>query len=83
MRWRRPAKCFAGREVYCFPTGAGSTSIKAHIQMTEIHDPLHGFIFANDLERALIDSPEVQRLKYIHQLALTYPGIPWSYALKV
>ena len=51
--------------------------------MTEIHDPLHGFIFANDLERALIDSPEVQRLKYIHQLALTYPGIPWSYALKV
>lgn len=45
--------------------------------MPEIRDPIHGFIFFNDLERSLIDSRPVQRLKYVHQLALgylVYPG---------
>ena len=51
------------------------------ILMPEIRDPIHGFIIYNDLERALIDSRPVQRLKYIHQLALgylVYPGATHS-----
>ena len=49
--------------------------------MPEIRDPIHGFIIYDDLERALIDSRPVQRLKYIHQLALgylVYPGATHS-----
>src|SRR5262245_51972904 len=43
----------------------------------EVRDPVHGFIRFNDLERQLIDLRPVQRLKEIHQLAMTdqvYPG---------
>ncbi len=40
--------------------------------MGEIRDPVHGFILFDDRERELIDSPPVRRLKYIHQLALSY-----------
>ncbi|MBI2767334.1 MAG: HD domain-containing protein [Chloroflexi bacterium] len=44
--------------------------------MSEIRDSLHGFIYLDDVERLLIDSPAVQRLKYIHQLALSYLVYP-------
>ncbi|MCO6510645.1 MAG: HD domain-containing protein [Aridibacter famidurans] len=49
--------------------------------MSEIRDSLHGFIHLSDVERRLIDSPPMQRLKYVHQLALTYliyPGATHS-----
>jgi uncharacterized protein len=35
-------------------------------------DSLHGFVELNDLERDLVDSSAFQRLRHIHQLALTY-----------
>ncbi len=40
-------------------------------------DPIHGFIYADPLERALIDSRPVQRLRSIRQLGFTslvFPG---------
>lgn len=43
----------------------------------EIRDPLHNFIRLNNDERAVLDSRPLQRLRHIHQLALTfqvYPG---------
>lgn len=43
----------------------------------EIRDPIYGFIHVLSSERSLIDSGPFQRLRHIHQLALTsliYPG---------
>lgn len=43
----------------------------------EIRDPIYGFIHVLNSERSLIDSRAFQRLRHIHQLALTsliYPG---------
>lgn len=43
----------------------------------EIRDPIYGFITVTTAERKLIDSAPFQRLRHIHQLALTsliYPG---------
>lgn len=43
----------------------------------EIRDPIHGYIVITDVERDLIDTRPVQRLREIKQLAgahLTYPG---------
>lgn len=43
----------------------------------EIRDPIHVFIRLNTDERKVVDSPPVQRLRHIHQLATTflvYPG---------
>ena len=43
----------------------------------EVRDPVYGFIEFNNLERDIINSPPFQRLRNIHQLALTsliYPG---------
>jgi HD superfamily phosphohydrolase len=45
--------------------------------VAEIRDPVHGYIKITELEREIIDSPFVQRLRRIHQLAgayLVYPG---------
>jgi len=45
--------------------------------MAEIRDPVHGYIKITEVERALIDSPFIQRLRRVHQLAgsyLVYPG---------
>ena len=45
--------------------------------VAEIRDPIHGYIKITAAERELIDSPFVQRLRRIHQLAgayLVYPG---------
>ncbi|MCY4615442.1 MAG: HD domain-containing protein [Chloroflexi bacterium] len=44
--------------------------------MPEIRDPIHGFILFDALERALLNSRAMQRLKYVHQLALTYLVYP-------
>jgi HD superfamily phosphohydrolase len=39
-------------------------------------DPIHGFIHADRLEQALIDSQPLQRLRSIHQLGFTYLVYP-------
>jgi hypothetical protein len=45
-------------------------------KLYEVRDPVHNFILFNDFEKRLINSPPVQRLKYIQQLALTYEVYP-------
>jgi HD superfamily phosphohydrolase len=42
----------------------------------ELRDPIHNFIHVNSKERMVIDSRPFQRLRYIHQLALTYLVYP-------
>ncbi len=45
--------------------------------VAEIRDPVHGYVKMTEVERELIDSPFLQRLRRIHQLAgsyLVYPG---------
>ena len=42
----------------------------------EIRDPIHNFIHFDADEQSVIDSRPVQRLRYIHQLALTYLTYP-------
>ena len=45
--------------------------------VAEIRDPVHGYLKMTRVERELIDSPFLQRLRRIHQLAgayMTYPG---------
>jgi HD superfamily phosphohydrolase len=45
--------------------------------VAEIRDPVHGYVKITEVEKELIDSPYVQRLRRIHQLAgsyLVYPG---------
>jgi HD superfamily phosphohydrolase len=45
--------------------------------VAEIRDPVHGYVKITEAERDVIDSPFLQRLRRIHQLAgayLVYPG---------
>jgi HD superfamily phosphohydrolase len=42
----------------------------------EIRDPIHVFIKVDTPERTIIDSRPFQRLRYIHQLAMTYLVYP-------
>lgn len=42
----------------------------------EFRDPIHVFIKASSYERNIIDTPAFQRLRNIHQLALTYLVYP-------
>jgi uncharacterized protein len=45
--------------------------------VAEIRDPVHGYVRMTEVEHELIDSPFIQRLRRIHQLAgsyLVYPG---------
>lgn len=42
----------------------------------EVRDALHGFVAFDDDERQVIDSPPLQRLRNVHQLALTYMVYP-------
>ena len=42
----------------------------------EIRDPIHVFIRLDSAERKILDSPPFQRLRHIHQLALTYLVYP-------
>ena len=42
----------------------------------EVRDPVHQFVRFDDRERRVIDSPPVQRLRHIHQLATTYLVYP-------
>jgi hypothetical protein len=42
----------------------------------EIRDPIHVFVTLNDHERQILNSKPFQRLRHIHQLALTYLVYP-------
>ena len=42
----------------------------------ELRDPIHGFIRLDSDERLVLDSPPVQRLRHIHQLAMSYLVYP-------
>jgi HD superfamily phosphohydrolase len=45
-------------------------------RLREIRDALHDFVPFDDDERMVVDSPPFQRLRHIHQLALTYKVYP-------
>jgi HD superfamily phosphohydrolase len=42
----------------------------------EIRDPIHGNIKLNETESKIIDTPEMQRLRYIRQLDVAYLVFP-------
>lgn len=42
----------------------------------KVYDSVHGFIHFNELESALIDTEVFQRLRYIHQLGISYMVYP-------
>ena len=47
------------------------------MSMLEIRDPIHGTVALSDCESALLDTPQMQRLRLVRQLAmahLVYPG---------
>ncbi len=44
--------------------------------MLSFRDPIHGFLRADELERSLIGSRPLQRLRYVHQLGFTYLVYP-------
>ena len=44
--------------------------------MLSLRDPVHGFIRADPLETALVNSRPVQRLRFIHQLGFTFLVFP-------
>jgi len=52
------------------PRTRGGPRIAKHIH--EIRDPIHVFIRLDSAERNVVDLRPFQRLRYIHQLALTY-----------
>jgi len=46
------------------------------IRKKKIYDPVHRFIFLDELESELIHTPPFQRLHYIHQLGMSYCVYP-------
>ena len=42
----------------------------------EIRDPIHVFVYLDSEERKVLDSRPFQRLRYIHQLGLSYLVYP-------
>ncbi len=51
-------------------TSSGATGMQE--LKHEVWDPIHGFIHYTDDERDLINSPEFQRLRHIHQLGMSH-----------
>ena len=45
-------------------------------QYHEVRDPIHIFVRLDSDERRILDSPPVQRLRHIHQLAMSYLVYP-------
>jgi HD superfamily phosphohydrolase len=46
------------------------------LPLLSLRDPVHGFVRADELEAALVNSAPVQRLRCIHQLGLTHLVFP-------
>jgi HD superfamily phosphohydrolase len=44
--------------------------------LKEVRDPVHGFVYLNETEMKIVGTAPFQRLRYIHQLALTYLVYP-------
>jgi len=44
--------------------------------MVRIRDPLHGTVVLSDLEERLLDTPQMQRLRGIRQLAMAHRIAP-------
>ena len=42
----------------------------------EIRDPIHNFVRLDNTERKIVDSEPFQRLRHIHQLAMSYLVYP-------
>jgi HD superfamily phosphohydrolase len=57
-------------------TANGGQAAGAPWAEAAFRDPIHGFIHADRLEQALINSRPVQRLRSIHQLGFTYLVYP-------
>src|SRR6202035_4976711 len=57
------------------------TRLVLAMQMKEVRDPVHGFIYFNETEMEIVNTTVFQRLRYIRQLAFThlvYPGAEHS-----
>ena len=52
------------------------TAIMTSKQYHEIRDPIHDFVRLDSDERRVLNSGPVQRLRHIHQLALSYLVYP-------
>jgi len=50
--------------------------MKKALTVSELRDPIHGFVRLDSDEVRVVNSPEYQRLRSIHQLALTYNVYP-------
>jgi len=50
--------------------------MKRALTVSELRDPVHGFVRFDSDEVKVVNSPEFQRLRNIHQLALTYNVYP-------
>jgi hypothetical protein len=50
--------------------------MKKALTVSELRDPIHGFVRFDSDEVRVVNSPEFQRLRNIHQLALTYNVYP-------
>ena len=57
-------------------TDRQAEGVKMRKHIHEIRDPIHVFIRLESLEREVLNSRPVQRLRHIHQLALTYLVYP-------
>ena len=56
----------------CYP----HMTMKKALTVSELRDPVHGFVRLDSDEVRVVNSPEYQRLRSIHQLALTYNIYP-------
>lgn len=56
--------------------GSGQYTTLMASRVHEFRDPIHGFIKLDSEERKLVNSRPFQRLRHIHQLALTYLVYP-------
>jgi HD superfamily phosphohydrolase len=55
--------------------------VRRAMQMKEVRDPVHGFIYFNETEMKIVNTQVFQRLRYIRQLAFTnfvYPSAEHS-----
>lgn len=50
--------------------------MKKALTVSELRDPVHGFVRLDSDEVRVVNSPEYQRLRNVHQLALTYNVYP-------
>src|SRR6185312_9214685 len=51
------------------------------MELKEVRDPVHAFIYFNEIEMKIVNTPVFQRLRYVRQLAFThlvYPGAEHS-----